>query len=221
MNTFSLLTCGIVVYVTSAIMNINDKFMNISWSPKTSLPSSLRRGPKDPKFWNPGYISPVRVTKLTVCGGSNLFRTLVYLISTCIIFPCDNSLIILPHRQSGTKAYDCYKLRYGFNSHGHSVVEKRLEEQFLKRGHPQGILGINLGKNKTSENAVMDYVKGVYLFSGWGDYLVINVSSPNTPGLRALQGRESLAQLIDKVRKMGGQADSQVRSQLHASCKKS
>ena len=46
-----------------------------------------------------------------------------------------------------------------------------------------------------------DYVKGVQCFSGLGDYLVVNVSSPNTPGLRSLQGREQLANLIDKVRR--------------------
>ena len=46
-----------------------------------------------------------------------------------------------------------------------------------------------------------DYVKGVMCFSGFGDYLVINVSSPNTPGLRSLQGRQELEKLIDKVRK--------------------
>jgi len=89
--------------------------------------------------------------------------------------------------------------RYGFNSDGHQAVQSRLEQQYLARGHPPGILGINLGKNKTSDNAIGDYVKGVQCFSGWGDYLVINVSSPNTPGLRSLQGREQLATLIDKV----------------------
>jgi len=89
--------------------------------------------------------------------------------------------------------------RYGFNSDGHQAVQSRLEQQYLARGHPPGILGINLGKNKTSDNAIGDYVKGVQCFSGWGDYLVINVSSPNTPGLRSLQGREQLATLVDKV----------------------
>ena len=89
--------------------------------------------------------------------------------------------------------------RYGFNSHGHQTVQSRLEEQFLARGHPSGILGINLGKNKTSDNAIHDYIKGVRCFSGWGDYLVINVSSPNTAGLRSLQGREQLTKLIDEV----------------------
>ena len=89
--------------------------------------------------------------------------------------------------------------RYGFNSHGHDAVQSRLKQQIRERGHPPGILGINLGKNKTSDDAVEDYVKGVKCFSGLGDYLVINVSSPNTPGLRSLQGRQELEKLIDKV----------------------
>ena len=50
-----------------------------------------------------------------------------------------------------------------------------------------------------SDNAIHDYIKGVQCFSGWGDYLVINVSSPNTAGLRSLQGREQLTKLIDEV----------------------
>ncbi len=62
-----------------------------------------------------------------------------------------------------------------------------------------GILGINLGKNKTSPDAVNDYVLGVRKFGELADYLVINVSSPNTPGLRSMQGREQLKELIDKV----------------------
>ena len=63
----------------------------------------------------------------------------------------------------------------------------------------EGILGVNLGKNKTSPDPVNDYVLGVRKFGDLADYLVINVSSPNTPGLRAMQGREQLKQLIDKV----------------------
>jgi dihydroorotate dehydrogenase len=62
-----------------------------------------------------------------------------------------------------------------------------------------GILGVNLGKNKTSEDAVGDYVKGVQSFSVLADYLVVNVSSPNTPGLRAMQGRKQLQSLLDAV----------------------
>lgn len=87
--------------------------------------------------------------------------------------------------------------RYGFNSSGHEIVKQNLEQCQMK--DYQGILGINLGKNKTSEDPVLDYTKGVEIFGPMCDYLVINVSSPNTPGLRAMQGREMLASLIDKV----------------------
>ncbi|XP_053555425.1 dihydroorotate dehydrogenase (quinone), mitochondrial isoform X2 [Bombina bombina] len=92
--------------------------------------------------------------------------------------------------------------RYGFNSHGVEVVRQRLLERVEKQkrltagGMP---LGINLGKNKTTEDAADDYMQGVRELGPLADYLVINVSSPNTPGLRDLQGREQLYNLLDKV----------------------
>lgn len=108
--------------------------------------------------------------------------------------------------------------RYGFNSEGIVAVAKRLGAQHGKRrlaettrGDPfgsdsrpsgsagTGILGVNLGKNKTSEDAAADYVQGVHTLSQYADYLVINISSPNTPGLRKLQGRKQLQDLIKKV----------------------
>mgnify|MGYP002052070957 CR=1 FL=1 len=55
-----------------------------------------------------------------------------------------------------------------------------------------GVLGINLGKNKTSDDEVGDYTVGIRELGPFADYLVINVSSPNTPGLRALQQRDVL-----------------------------
>ena len=61
------------------------------------------------------------------------------------------------------------------------------------------MLGVNLGKNKDSPDAVADYVAGVKKFGELADYLVINVSSPNTPGLRAMQGRQILQELVSKV----------------------
>ena len=61
------------------------------------------------------------------------------------------------------------------------------------------ILGINIGKNKTSTDTVKDYLKGVSAFEQFADYLVINISSPNTPGLRSLQSKKELENLIDPV----------------------
>ena len=62
-----------------------------------------------------------------------------------------------------------------------------------------GCLGVNLGKNKDSMDAAEDYVQGVRRLGKFADYLVVNVSSPNTPGLRDMQGRQQLAELLDKV----------------------
>ncbi|KAL3816311.1 hypothetical protein ACHAXA_011072 [Cyclostephanos tholiformis] len=60
-----------------------------------------------------------------------------------------------------------------------------------------GVLGVNLGKNKTSEDDVEDYTVGIRELGPYADYLVINVSSPNTPGLRSLQQREPLRNLLE------------------------
>lgn len=60
-------------------------------------------------------------------------------------------------------------------------------------------LGINLGKNKTSVDAASDYAEGVRVLGPLADYLVVNVSSPNTAGLRSLQGKAELRRLLTKV----------------------
>lgn len=56
-----------------------------------------------------------------------------------------------------------------------------------------GLLGVNLGKNKLTEDAAADYVIGVEKLGRFADFLVINISSPNTPGLRALQGASNIS----------------------------
>eukprot|EP00954_Amorphochlora_amoebiformis_P009739 759246-Amorphochlora_amoeboformis.AAC.1 len=66
---------------------------------------------------------------------------------------------------------------------------------------PGRIIGVNIGKNKTSKDHVGDYVKGVTCLGGFADYLVVNVSSPNTPGLRDLQGEKYLGELLTAVMK--------------------
>jgi dihydroorotate dehydrogenase len=85
--------------------------------------------------------------------------------------------------------------RYGFNNDGLDVVAKRLE---ARRGRP-GLVGANVGKNKETVDAAADYVIGIRRLAPLASYLVINVSSPNTPGLRALQGREPLAELLGRA----------------------
>ncbi len=85
--------------------------------------------------------------------------------------------------------------RMGFNNQGLDFVADRLAAR------PRtGIVGANLGKNKDTEDAAADYEKGAARLAPLSDYLVINVSSPNTPGLRALQGRDQLEALVGRTR---------------------
>lgn len=87
--------------------------------------------------------------------------------------------------------------RMGFNNDGHDVVYKRL----VARRKKGGIVGVNIGANKDSANRSLDYVKGVEKFSELASYITINISSPNTPGLRNLQGRDDLRHLLELVLK--------------------
>ena len=93
--------------------------------------------------------------------------------------------------------------RYGFNSDGIEVVRANLDayrsHRSLAGRNSDGLVGVNFGKNKDTEEAVVDYVQGVRALSEYADYIVINVSSPNTAGLRALQGKELLSALISAV----------------------
>ena len=91
--------------------------------------------------------------------------------------------------------------RYGFNSDGAGVVRKRLSTWRASSSgqSSSGMLGVNLGKNKTTENAADDYIKAMLELGEFGDYLVINISSPNTSGLRSLQGASEMEQLISRI----------------------
>ena len=88
--------------------------------------------------------------------------------------------------------------RYGFNSAGHEAVRENLSKYRASKAD-DCVLGINLGKNKTSPSAIEDYTAGVKVFAALADYLVVNVSSPNTPGLRNLQKVAELEGLISSV----------------------
>ncbi len=88
--------------------------------------------------------------------------------------------------------------RMGFNNHGASVVAARLELWQHTHGTPKIPLGINLGKSKVTplEEAAQDYLESLTKLWAYGDYFVVNVSSPNTPGLRSLQDRAPLEELL-------------------------
>ncbi|WP_192250293.1 quinone-dependent dihydroorotate dehydrogenase [Mesorhizobium silamurunense] len=85
--------------------------------------------------------------------------------------------------------------RLGFNNEGHDVAEKRLAGR-KGRG---GIVGVNIGANKDSADRVGDYERGVTRFAPYASYLTVNISSPNTPGLRNMQAREQLGELLSRV----------------------
>jgi dihydroorotate dehydrogenase len=87
--------------------------------------------------------------------------------------------------------------RIGFANDGADLVTRRLSER--RAASRPGKVGINIGANKTSEDWIEDYVSGLKRFSGLGDYYTINISSPNTPGLRGLQTRDSLRGLLDRL----------------------
>jgi dihydroorotate dehydrogenase len=84
--------------------------------------------------------------------------------------------------------------RLGFNNEGHEQALARLRG---RRGG--GVVGVNIGANKESADRIADYEFGVSRFAGIASYLTVNISSPNTPGLRNLQDREMLAELLSRV----------------------
>lgn len=85
--------------------------------------------------------------------------------------------------------------RYGFNNDGHDAIAARLR---LRRARG-GIVGVNLGANKDSVDRIEDFVAGLAHFDGLVDFYTVNISSPNTPGLRALQSRAALEELLSRV----------------------
>ena len=89
--------------------------------------------------------------------------------------------------------------RMGFNNEGLELFAARLERRRADPRRAPGLVGANLGKNKDTAEAADDYALGVRRLAPLADYLVVNVSSPNTPGLRALQGREPLRVLLRRV----------------------
>ncbi|PSR76003.1 hypothetical protein PHLCEN_2v8744 [Hermanssonia centrifuga] len=107
--------------------------------------------------------------------------------------------------------------RYGFPSEGHAWMLNRLRERipsFFQPAddsraslRPGSVLAINLGKNKSSPpDSINDFVTGVRTFAPYADVLVVNVSSPNTPGLRGMQSRTLLEELLGGVSKARDEA---------------
>ncbi|GHA31385.1 dihydroorotate dehydrogenase (quinone) [Devosia pacifica] len=109
---------------------------------------------------------------------------------------------VTPRPQSGNPRPRLFRLpeaegvinRMGFNNDGHAAIFER-----LKNNRVPAALGVNIGANKNSPDFVADYVLGVTRFAELADYLTVNISSPNTPGLRDLQTDEALRRLLGAV----------------------
>ena len=100
--------------------------------------------------------------------------------------------------------HDAVINRMGFNNAGLDAFARRLR---ARQGRP-GLVGGNLGANKDSEDRVADYLEGLTRLWGLSDYFTINISSPNTPGLRKLQGANAMDELLERI--------AQTRSKLAA-----
>jgi dihydroorotate dehydrogenase len=110
---------------------------------------------------------------------------------------------ITPRPQAGNPQPRLFRLvedraiinRMGFNNGGAEVARDRLQ----RRADRPGIVGVNVGANKDSEDRIADYVAMTRTMAPLASYLAVNISSPNTPGLRALQDESALAGLLDAV----------------------
>jgi dihydroorotate dehydrogenase len=113
---------------------------------------------------------------------------------------------LTPRPQAGNPKPRLFRLRadrgvinrLGFNNCGLEAAKRRLS------GRGAGIVGINIGANKDSRDRIADYATGVREMAPLADYLTINISSPNTPGLRALQDRAALEALLASVMEARG-----------------
>ncbi len=108
---------------------------------------------------------------------------------------------LTPRPQAGNARPRLFRLRedgavinrFGFNNGGYDKAEACLARR------PAGLIGVNVGANKDAADRVADYALGVKTFAPVADYLAINVSSPNTPGLRDLQRRDALDALVARA----------------------
>jgi dihydroorotate dehydrogenase len=108
---------------------------------------------------------------------------------------------LTPRPQAGNPRPRLFRLRedgavinrLGFNNNGYEAARLRLARR------PDGVIGVNVGANRDAADRVADYVLGVKGFAPVADYFTINVSSPNTPGLRDLQRRDALEELVARL----------------------
>lgn len=109
---------------------------------------------------------------------------------------------LTPRPQSGNPKPRLFRLtadqaiinRMGFNNNGQDAALIKLQAREMN-----GIIGVNIGANKDSTDRIEDYIAGFVTFQGVADYFTVNISSPNTPGLRDLQSPEALDDLLKEL----------------------
>ena len=117
---------------------------------------------------------------------------------------------VTPRAQPGNPRPRLFRLRsdravvnrMGFNNAGMDAMASR-----LARRRRKGIVGINIGANKDSADRIADYREAFARLAPFADYIAVNVSSPNTPGLRALQNRDELERLLGTLEEVRSQQD--------------
>ncbi len=117
---------------------------------------------------------------------------------------------VTPKKQYGNKKPRIFRLskdealinRLGFNNDGSEIIKKRIENNI-----PNGLLGINIGPNKNTENMINDFMECAKTFFPLGDYITINISSPNTEGLRAFHKPEQLKYLLSQMNNLRNESN--------------
>jgi dihydroorotate dehydrogenase len=171
------------------------------WALKLGLARTLVHRADDPilatKVWNVTFPNPVGLAAgfdkhAEVCDAA-----------LALGFGFVEAGTVTPRPQPGNSGQRLYRLtedeavinRFGFNSHGITPFVANLAR---RRSRP-GIVGANVGKNRDTVDGAVDYIAGIDAVGALADYLVVNISSPNTPGLRALQARAQIEDLLARV----------------------
>ena len=123
---------------------------------------------------------------------------------------------VTPRPQPGNPGHRLFRLqreralinRMGFNSEGLEVVAARLKRWRRSHGAPPCPLGINIGVNKESDDPARDYAAGLARVASLADYVAVNVSSPNTPGLRSWQTGDALDRLLTALSDVHARLDA-------------
>ncbi len=174
------------------------------WALRSGLagsPGGIARGADDPilatRVWNIAFPNPIGLAAgydkdAEVCDAA-----------LGLGFGFVEAGTVTPKPQPGNAGPRLFRLtgdeavinRFGFNSRGLAPFVERLAR---RRARP-GIVGANVGKNRDAPDAAADYVAGIAAVGALADYVVVNISSPNTPGLRALQARTQIEDLLGRI----------------------